>query len=151
MKFYTAFLYDAYSAEPHCTHKYLAALSVEDLCEVVRIVRAFRPQNLYGPRLAFDRIAEWKTSVLTDDGAVREDVYRVLLPRSEKGFEAWESVRDELKQFRPDEFAQYRPHITSLTETRIDKPFTHYGICSHGRVIFAWPLEIRGIMNDLSW
>lgn len=141
MKFYTAFLFDSFSAEPHCTHKYLGTLTVEDLCEVVRIIRLFRPENLASPRLTFDRVAKWKSPVRLDGGELRHDIYRVLLPTLKYGFQEWKPLRDELKAFRLDEFVEYQPHITSLTETRIDKPFTHYGICSHGRVIFAWPLE----------
>lgn len=131
MKFYTAFLFDRFSAKVHCTHKYLGTLSTVQLCQAVNLIQFFDPERKPAPVCLFD-----EESTFQDKG----DVYNVLIPSKSNGFEIWGVLRFALNEFRTDDFEEYRPHVSTLDKILVGGPFRYYGICYAEFVLFAWRL-----------
>jgi 2'-5' RNA ligase len=98
----------------HCTHKYFGEST--DRATVIRELEAFFAQQPFQPfRGRFTTLAHFG----------EDESYRVLLPDSTEPF--LPALRGRLDAITPDQFPEYRPHVTVGRNTdEIDMPIRDY-------------------------
>lgn len=145
-KYYTCFaVIGKHPRKYHCTHKYLGALSKDDVTYTKAILDAYfsRAANAQPVRATFD-----VSEVFDDNGS---DV-RVVAQREDYGeFRFHDPLLEVLDMIAPDSVYPRRYHITTLDEapSGVAHLFNRYVLIGGGRIVRSWLLcnpfdEIEG-------
>ena len=135
-KFYTAFVMycqDSITHETlqlHCTHKYLGVQNDNAMAAVGRIIsKHLKEDDTVWPLAVFNERAMFGAG---PDGIVS------VLKSFIKSDAFFPHLREELEQFRPDDYLEYIPHITLDKYPSINGQFQCYAIMHGERIIMYW-------------
>lgn len=140
-KYYAAFIFDKTASDHvlHCTHHYLGALNPEDLSRVEKVIDSYFIRDRKLPEASFDRVEFF---------GEKNDI-RVLTPSQSKPEDFFPDLKAKLEKFRPDEFPEYRPHVSTDQLPKVDRPFSHYALISKKGILRTWPETVRKDADDL--
>lgn len=105
----------------HVTHKYFAEQPAANIYHICKIMDAYFAAHPFKPvDLVFDK-EEW----FGKDKEVRVLTPSTSIKAPPKAHPLLLDLREELDQFRKDDYSTYKPHVTTDLEV-IDRPLVNY-------------------------
>lgn len=127
--YWTCFYYEDYTPdELHCTHKFLGKQNSQDVKTILKILDNYFKANPFNPF----KIVFGKEEMFGPDKDIR-----VLVPNDTKDKDLFlMDLRKRLDKFKKDDYPEFRPHVTTVTLNKVDKPFKGYALL-YGKDIIA--------------